>query len=593
MSSTTPVSSPSYIDRLQDFVSENRRAILIGAAAAAVAVGGVVYYASSSRSGPGDAEQGRKKKHSKKRKTTKDSDGPILEERKPKVSEVPQDERLSAEQIAVMPNDERSKVAAELKTKGNSLYQKRQFQQAIDLYTQAIEVSPKPEPVYYSNRAACYMNMTPPKLENVVGDCDEALKLDKNYVKALNRRGNALEGLLKYEEALRDFTAATILDKFQNESAAQSVERVLKKLSSEKAAAILSTREPRLPSFTFISAYFAAFRQRPLPVLPETPSTGDNTLILALEALAAADYTHSVTLVNAAIEQGISWDVGRAEALNLRGTFKFLMGDVSGAKDDLYESIKIVPSFTQSWVKIASVHMEQGDNTKAFECFEEAIKHNPDDPDIYYHRGQVLFITNEFTQAAENYTKSTELDDQFVFSHIQLAVAQYKLGNIANSMATFRRTLTAFPQRSEPQNYYGELLLDQQRYQDAVDKFDRAVELERAKPPPMNVLSLVNKGLALYQWKQDIGAAERCCTEALRIDPECEPAVATLAQLSLQQSRIDRAIEMFARQAELARSELELINALTYQYASAAQLEFLNNYPAMAQQLTQLARGMV
>ena len=60
---------------------------------------------------------------------------------------------------------------------------------------------------------------------------------------------------------------------------------------------------------------------------------------------------------------------------------------------------------------------------------------------------------NEFADAATNYTKSTELDDQFVFSHIQLAVAQYKSDRLANAMATFRRTLVAFPQRSEPQNY--------------------------------------------------------------------------------------------------------------------------------------------
>jgi len=132
----------------------------------------------------------------------------------------------------------------------------------------------------------------------------------------------------------------------------------------------------------------------------------------------------------------------------------------------------------------------------------------------------------------------------------------------------------------------GELLLDQQRFEDAVEKFERAIELEKTKyvfmlyrptcaevshrPPPMNVLPLVNKGLALYQWKQDIGAAERCCNEALRIDPECEAAVATLAQLSLQQSKIERAVEMFARQAELARSETELVNALTYQYVCIA-----------------------
>ena len=33
----------------------------------------------------------------------------------------------------------------------------------------------------------------------------------------------------------------------------------------------------------------------------------------------------------------------------------------------------------------------------------------------------------------------------------------------------------------------------------------------------MNVLPLVNKGLALYQWKQDLAAAEELCQEALSV----------------------------------------------------------------------------
>ena len=164
----------------------------------------------------------------------------------------------------------------------------------------------------------------------------------------------------------------------------------------------------------FTSAYFGAFRQSKLdntyaeatahdfpsgtlPALPENPSTGDNTLILALEALGASDYAHAFTLVNEAIEQGISWDGGKAEALNLRGTFKFLMTEIDGAKEDFLTSLELQPSLTQTWVKIASVWMEQGDPKKAFECFEEAIKQNSEDPDIYYHRGQgVFYLLNNF-----------------------------------------------------------------------------------------------------------------------------------------------------------------------------------------------------
>ena len=147
------------------------------------------------------------------------------------------------------------------------------------------------------------------------------------------------------------------------------------------------------------------------------------------------------------------------------------MSDVKGAKEDLLESVKLVPGLTQSWVKLASVYMEQGDPEKTFDCFEEAIKQNKNDPDIFYHRGQggqhtcyplfeslsqcyaVLFIMNQFQRAADDYTKSTELDNQFVFSHIQLAVAQYKSENLAQSMVTFRKTLREFPKRSEPYNY--------------------------------------------------------------------------------------------------------------------------------------------
>ncbi|KAJ3764197.1 ADP/ATP carrier receptor [Lentinula raphanica] len=607
-SNPSTTATTTLVDRVQTFVSENKQAILIGTAAAAIAVGGVAYYASTSSSSrrsskTTDAEKGEKgEKKDKKKKKKKgglgvnDAEGPILEERKTKakVEDVTGEDDLSKytpEVISALPQEERTRIASLFKAQGNDAYKTRDYVKAAKLYSRAIEISPKAEPVFYSNRAACYMNMDPAQYELVVQDCDEAIKLDPTYVKALNRRASAFESLERYAEALRDYTATTVLEKFTNQATPLAVERVLKLMSNKNAQEILKNRGPKLPPATFVQAYFAAFRAREGPVAGEAGSEGDRMLVEAFKALEENDYKRAWEMVNDALEKGISWDVGRSEGLNLRGTFKFLVGDVEGAKADLNESIKLVPSFTQSLVKIASVYMEQGEVEKAFECFEEAIKHNPEDPDIYYHRGQVLFIMNKFDEAAENYTKSTELDDQFVFSHIQLAVAHYKAGNLASAMAQFRRTMKSFPQRSEPLNYYGELLLDQQRFQDAIEKFDKAIEIEKTKTP-QNVLPLVNKGLTLFQMDQNIGAAERCCNEALRIDPECEAAVATLAQLSLQQGQIDNAIKYFERSAELARTEQELAGALTYQYATNAQVEFAKNYPHLASQMNAMARSM-
>lgn len=50
--------------------------------------------------------------------------------------------------------------------------------------------------------------------------------------------------------------------------------------------------------------------------------------------------------------------------------------------------------------------------------------------------------------------------------------------------------------------------------------------------------------------------------------------------------------QWFGKQAELARTEPELVAALTYEYASRSQIEFMKNYPEMAAQLSQIASGM-
>lgn len=168
-----------------------------------------------------------------------------------------------------------------------------------------------------------------------------------------------------------------------------------------------------------------------------------------------------------------------------------------------------------------------GDKDAAASDFEKAMAQNSDDPDIYYHRAQLHFILGEFGDAAHDYQKSIDLDRDFIFSHIQLGVTQYKMGSIASSMSTFRRCIKNFDKVPDVYNYYGELLLDQSKWAEAIDKFDTAVEMEKqSKPLGMNVLPLINKALALFQWKQDYVEAEKLCEKALI--SECLPLIVSL-----------------------------------------------------------------
>jgi mitochondrial import receptor subunit TOM70 len=402
---------------------------------------------------------------------------------------------------------------------GNKAYGSKDYNKAIDLYGKAILC--KPDPVYYSNRAACYNVLS--DWDKVVEDTSAAIAMDGEYVKALNRRAHAYEHLGMYSEALLDYTASCIIDGFKNQQSAQSVERLLKKVAEKKGKAILKAKANKLPSATFVSNYLQSFRPRPPPAgLEEGVELDENTGkgqlqrgLMAMGKKTGAGYEEASQSFKKAMELG---DLGEHEAfaLNMRATFRYLEGDSSGALEDLTKAIEIDPSMTQALIKRASMQLEMGNKDAATEDFENATTQNKDDPDVYYHHAQLHFILGEFAEAAKDYQKSIDLDRDFIYSHIQLGVTQYKMGSIASAMATFRKCMKNFDKSPDVYNYYGELLIDQQKYQEAIEKFDTATDMEKqTKPMNMNVLPLINKALALFQWKQDFTEAESLCEKAL------------------------------------------------------------------------------
>jgi import receptor subunit TOM70 len=437
--------------------------------------------------------------------------------------------------VGNLTDQQRRDYAAKLKAAGNTAYGAKDYPRAIDLYGKAILC--KPDPIFYSNRAACYNALS--QFDKVIEDTTAAINLDPEYVKALNRRANAYEHTEKYSEALLDFTASCIIDGFRNEQSAQSVERLLKKVAESKAKAILEDKDKKLPSPTFVTNYLQSFRARPAPAgleygaeIPEDTGKGQLQLGLrAMEKKTAEGYEDAAAAFEKALELG-DLDEHEAFAYNMRGTYRYLRGLQTEALSDLTKSVELEPGYTQSYIKRASMHLELGkfalefssfitntcigDKDAAAADFEKALEQNDNDPDIYYHRAQLNFILGELSLAAKDYQKSIDLDRDFIFSHIQLGVTQYKMGSIASSMATFRRCIKSFEDVPDAYNYYGELLLDQQKYDEAITQFEKAVELEKTtKPLGMSVLPLINKALALFQWKQDFGEAEKLCEKAL------------------------------------------------------------------------------
>ncbi|XP_061340322.1 serine/threonine-protein phosphatase 5 isoform X2 [Gastrolobium bilobum] len=92
--------------------------------------------------------------------------------------------------------------AEELKLLANEAFNARKYGQAIDLYTQAIELNSQ-NAVYLANRAFAHLRLE--EYGSAIQDATKAIEVDPKYSKGYYRRGAAHLGMGKFKEALKDF----------------------------------------------------------------------------------------------------------------------------------------------------------------------------------------------------------------------------------------------------------------------------------------------------------------------------------------------------------------------------------------------------
>ncbi|KAJ3343379.1 TOM (translocase of outer membrane) complex component [Gonapodya sp. JEL0774] len=474
---------------------------------------------------------------------------------------------------------DRSKAA---KNRGNKLYEQKRYKEAVEAYTEAIEYNPD-DSVFYSNRAACFMNLS--KLDECIQDCTAALRLNPSYVKSLYRRGTAYERKNELYQSLVDYTATCIMEEFKKDETVKTTDRVLRDLAKVKAGDIMKVKRehPELPSPVFITAYLDSFRggysSSTIPDPPPTPA--HIHLKKAVDLVHARDYNSALVEIKETTNGDMSGlDPGLTSmAWNLLGTFKFLLAEIDGAMEAFEKSIQADKANVNSIVKFAGCYMEKGDIPKALEEFDRATETSPQDPDTFYHRGQVRFLLGNNNEALEDYEKALRLDPTFVFNQIQIAVLQYRLGQVDKALQGFEECSRRNPGSADVWNYYGEILLDMQRFDEAVSNFDKAIKIR-----PVSPLSYMNKAFSYIQ-RQDLAQAEQFCRRATEVDPKCDLAYAQWAQILMQQNKLDEALEKYEVAISLSRTEPEVVQNVMFRTAALAQRDVLQQFPQLASKL--------
>ncbi|KAF7803724.1 outer envelope protein 64, mitochondrial [Senna tora] len=117
-----------------------------------------------------------------------------------------------------------------LKEKGNAAFKGKQWNKAVNYYTEAIKLNGM-NATYYCNRAAAYLELG--CFQQAEDDCNKVILLDKKNVKAYLRRGTARESLLRNKEALEDFKHALVLEP-KNKDAGNAEKRLRRLMSRDE-----------------------------------------------------------------------------------------------------------------------------------------------------------------------------------------------------------------------------------------------------------------------------------------------------------------------------------------------------------------------
>lgn len=583
-------------DKVTGFVAAHKAAVIVGSVVVVGSGAGAYYYYVNSNSEDASKPKGKKGKKLTKHDKKKLKKAREAEAKKSAIIagyNLIKDEDQSVEYpditdftpVKDLPEDDRKQLAHQYKLAGNEYFSKKSFEKALELYSKAIECTN--DPIFYSNRAACYTSLQ--QYDKVIEETTAALELKPDYQKCLLRRAAAYEKVEKYTESLFDYTSALILSDFQDMSLNTAVDRVLKIDAELKAEEIYKNRPKKLPSPAAVSAFFCSFSPRVLPddVASAPADSGDYDIKLAFESLkkeTTESYEQAYEYFNQAIEKNATHS---ALAYTYRAIFKFLTNDTANALEDVKISIDLEPSHL-AYIVRANLSMDDGNVTAANIDYDNAIKLSPNAAEIYYHRAQVEFITGKLVEARADYEKCISLDPEFILAHIQLAVSHYRSGDIAKALEIFGNLEHLFPNSPDVHNYYGEILMDQKKFPAATAQFDKAIEVGKLSKSAFNVLPLVNKALVLFQASNSIDECIELCLKAVALDPQSDVANATIAQVYLQTQQSKEAYTYLMKSVQLARTIPEMVQHLCMAEATNTQLRITEERPFLKKRLDAL-----
>jgi tetratricopeptide (TPR) repeat protein len=194
-----------------------------------------------------------------------------------------------------------------------------------------------------------------------------------------------------------------------------------------------------------------------------------------------------------------------------------------------------------------------GNGQKQKELFDKLLVSFPTDKRVQAGAGMYYFGINDFSNALKHFSKAAELDKNYSSTYNMIGYCQSSLNNYQEAEKAFQTYIKLVPDRGNPYDSYGELLLKMGKYDESIAQYKKAFEKD-----PANFVSSLGGIGDNYIFKGDYETARKYYQDYFDKAPTTIGKLTALylkAASYVHEGKIENAIKTFDESRVLAEKE--------------------------------------
>jgi len=470
--------------------------------------------------------------------------------------------------------------ADELKALGNKALQSEKFDEAIQHYTEAINLDPSNH-VLYSNRSAAYAKQE--KFEDALKDGEKCVTLNKSWGKGYSRKAAALAYLDRHEEAEECYKEGLKVDP-ENQALKDGLAEVQKKkkgafnLFGGPEALMKLRSDPRTreylndPSFLQMLNMVQSNPQLMMSLVQSDPrfmtafsvitginlsdmsGAGDESEMDTTPPPPKAEPAPKKEEPTKKTEPEKPKNISPADQEKEKGNAAYKAKDFETALQHYDKAIELDSTNMSYILNKAAVYFEMGDFAKCIEMAEKSIDVGRE------NRADFKQIAKGFTRIGNAYFKQKEYASAVTYFEKSLSEFRdpqivKKCKQVQDVIKEQERLAYIDPVKSEEERQKGNEFFTQGQYPDAIRHYDEAI-----KRNPDDPKTYCNRA-ACYIKLGEFSLADRDCDETLKRDSKFIKAYLRKAQ-SWKTRDLDKAADILREAQSIEPDNKEVADAL-------------------------------